>query len=56
MTIQAIAGHLSKRMLDHYSHMRIAAKRKALDALERLREEKRQQPPSSADHITGTVQ
>jgi hypothetical protein len=44
MTIQAIAGHLSRRMLDHYSHIRIAAKRKALDDLERQREERRQQP------------
>jgi len=32
-TIQAIAGHMSKRMLDHYSHIRMDAKRQALDAL-----------------------
>jgi len=43
-TIEAIAGHLSKRMLDHYSHIRIAAKRKALDDLERQRDERRHQP------------
>ena len=29
----AIAGHVSQRMLAHYSHFRIEAKRKALDAL-----------------------
>jgi len=29
----SIAGHVSQRMLAHYSHVRIEAKRKALDAL-----------------------
>ena len=32
-TIMSIAGHISTRMLDHYSHVRIQAKRDALDAL-----------------------
>jgi len=32
-TIMAIAGHVSPRMLAHYSHVRMDAKRKALDAL-----------------------
>ena len=32
-TIMAIAGHLSRRMLEHYSHIRIVAKRQALDAI-----------------------
>ena len=32
-TIMSIAGHVSKQMLAHYSHVRIEAKRKALDAL-----------------------
>ena len=32
-TIMAIAGHVSPRMLAHYSHVRLEAKRKALDAL-----------------------
>jgi len=32
-TILAIAGHVSPRMLAHYSHVRLEAKRKALDAL-----------------------
>jgi hypothetical protein len=31
-------------MLEHYSHIRIAAKRKALDDLVKQREEKRQRP------------
>jgi len=32
-TIMAIAGHVSKKMLQHYSHVRLEARRKALDAL-----------------------
>jgi len=32
-TIRSIAGHVSLRMLEHYSHVRLDAKRKALDAL-----------------------
>ena len=32
-TIMAIAGHVSPRMLNHYSHVWLAAKRNALDAL-----------------------
>ena len=32
-TIRDIAGHVSKQMLKHYSHIRMAAKRKALEAI-----------------------
>jgi integrase len=32
-TILAIAGHVDRRMLEHYSHIRLEAKRKALEAL-----------------------
>jgi integrase len=32
-TVMAIAGHVSPKMLAHYSHVRIDAKRRALDAL-----------------------
>ena len=32
-TIMSIAGHVSQRMLAHYSHVRMEAKRQALDAL-----------------------
>jgi integrase len=35
-TIMAIAGHVSPRMLAHYSHVRLEAKRKALEALTRV--------------------
>jgi len=32
-TIRDIAGHISNRMLEHYSHVRIGAKRTALDSI-----------------------
>jgi hypothetical protein len=32
-TIMAIAGHVSPKMLNHYSHVRMQTKRQALDAL-----------------------
>jgi len=32
-TIRSIAGHVSPRMLEHYSHIRLDAKRAALEAL-----------------------
>jgi integrase len=32
-TIMAIAGHVSRRMLERYSHVRMEAKRKALESL-----------------------
>ena len=35
-TIMAIAGHVSHRMLTHYSHVRLEAKRSALDALSQV--------------------
>jgi integrase len=35
--MESISGHLSRRMLEHYSHVRIEAKRQALDALEARR-------------------
>jgi integrase len=33
--IMAIAGHVDRKMLEHYSHVRMEAKRKALEALPR---------------------
>jgi integrase len=35
MSIMAIAGHVSKHMLEHYSRIRVEAKRAALDAIAR---------------------
>jgi integrase len=31
-TIQSISGHLSRKMLEHYSHVRLEAKRRAVEA------------------------
>lgn len=33
LTLMAIAGHVSRKMLEHYSHIRLEAKRAALDAI-----------------------
>jgi integrase len=38
MTIMSIAGHVSKRMLEHYSHTRMDAKRRAIEALSSTRQ------------------
>ena len=35
--MESISGHLSRRMLEHYSHVRIEAKREVLDALDARR-------------------
>jgi integrase len=35
-TIQAISGHLSRKMLEHYSHVRVDAKRRAVEALDSM--------------------
>jgi hypothetical protein len=32
-TTMSIAGHVSRQMLEHYSHIRLAAKRAALDSI-----------------------
>jgi integrase len=47
--LASISGHLSRRMLEHYSHIRLKAKRDALDALDAHREqEDRDQKPAPA--------
>jgi len=38
-TIMDIAGHVSRQMLKHYSHIRMKAKREALDAVWKKQEE-----------------
>ena len=35
--LESISGHLSRRMLEHHSHIRIDAKRQALDARDAAR-------------------
>ncbi len=36
-TLMAISGHVSRQMLEHYSHIRMQAKRKAVKAIDSLR-------------------
>jgi len=38
-TLMSIAGHVSRKMLEHYSHIRMEAKRVALDAIATLPQE-----------------
>ena len=38
-TIQAISGHLSRKMLEHYSHVRLEAKRRAVESLDLIKVE-----------------
>ena len=33
-TMMAVAGHVSRRMMEHYSHVRMAAKRSVLEKME----------------------
>jgi integrase len=40
--LESISGHLSRKMLEHYSHIRLDAKRKALEMLDDSRQEQRQ--------------
>lgn len=45
----SIAGHVSREMLSRYSHVRMEAKRRALDeiaARQRAADEKRQEEPA----------
>jgi integrase len=35
-TIQAISGHLSRKMQEHYSHIRLEAKRRAVELLDAI--------------------
>jgi integrase len=49
-TILSIAGHIDRKMLEHYSHIRNAAKRRAVDAIGCY------VPEENADDSTATVQ
>ena len=49
--IQSIAGHMSKRMMDHYSHVRRAAKREALERLQGGLMNQTAHPASATDEI-----
>jgi hypothetical protein len=58
--IMSIAGHVSRAMLSHYSHVRMEAKRRALDGIaarqcaadeRRLREAARQQAAAPSESV-----
>ena len=34
--IQALSGHMSRKMLEHYSHVRLEAKRRAVESLDTM--------------------
>jgi len=53
--IRSIAGHVSQKMLEHYSHVRLEAKRRALDALATTRPESPNQPASEGGHVINHV-
>jgi integrase len=53
-TIMAIAGHVSLKMLAHYSHIRLEAKRRALDALSRKPTDAGQTPSYGTKNGTNT--
>ena len=38
--IEAVTGHLSRKMLEHYSHQRLKAKGEALTRMEQRRKQK----------------
>ena len=50
MTIMSIAGHVSKKMLEHYSHTRMDAKRRAIEALPSNRQ------PEQKGQILGQIE
>jgi integrase len=52
-TIQSLAGHVSRRMLDHYCHVRIEPKKKAVELLEREpTTEEAAKTPQEAENLT----
>jgi len=55
-TMKAIAGHITKRMLEHYSHVCMMAKRRALDAVDQQREQERTATKQDDKDHTGRTQ
>jgi integrase len=56
--IMSIAGHVSRAMLSRYSHVRMAAKRRALDEIatnQRTADEKRQQEIEKQQQVAAAV-
>jgi len=56
--IMSIAGHVSRAMLSRYSHVRMEAKRRALDEIagrQRAADEKRQRSTPRVPPISGKI-
>ena len=53
--IRSIAGHVCQKMLEHCSHVRLEAKRRALDALATTRRESHNQRVSEGGYVTRNV-
>ena len=53
--IRSIAGHVSQKMLEHYSHVRLEANRRALDALTITRLGSDNQGASEGGYVTRNV-
>ena len=53
--IRSIAGHVSQKMLEHYSHLRLEAKWRALDALATTRAESPNQGTLEGVYVTRNV-
>ena len=49
--MESITGHLSRKMLEHYSHIRIDAKRQALDALDAMHAEEQAARPGVVEAV-----
>jgi len=54
-TIMSIAGHVSREMLEHYSHVRLEAKRRALDALSNRHPVVPTGPRYDTNHVTNAI-
>jgi hypothetical protein len=52
-TIRALAGHVSRKMLERYSHIRLATKQAAIQSLEGANFDawSPQNPPQSANNL-----
>jgi integrase len=49
--LESITGHLTRRMLEHCSHIRIDAKRQALDALDEQRKRSAAEPENTEKRL-----
>jgi hypothetical protein len=53
--IEAVTGHLSRRLLEHYSHRRLKAKGQMLTRMEERRKKKESPEPGSESYGGGSL-